>query len=80
MRTGKNEAPSKAGLGAAAAGHDQVSKNLATDKAQPASLHNAGLDSDKAGINGKVDITKLTADEYAALPESTKAKLRGDVL
>lgn len=57
----------------------QVQKNLETQKKQPASLKEVGLDSDKAGQSGPLpDVSKMTQDEFAALPESTKAKLRGD--
>lgn len=56
---------------------DQVAKNLATDKAQPAK-GTSGMDSDKAGIKGELDIDKMTAEEFAALPAATKARLRGD--
>lgn len=72
------EAP-KEGLAAASTrGQDQLTKNLATDKAQPPSMRDAGMDSDKTGVTGIPDIKNLSAEEYAALPESTKAKLRGD--
>ena len=56
----------------------QVSKNIDTAKRQPASMKNSGLDSDKAGQMGEVDYTKLTSEERAALPEATRARLRGD--
>lgn len=57
----------------------QVAKNLETQKKQPASMRDSGIDSDKAGhgVEG-VDPSKLTFEEFKALPESTKAKLRGD--
>lgn len=80
----RQEQGERAGLGKAESQTDrkaaQVQKNLDTQKRQAPSMKDAGLDSDKAGIQGKVDVTKLTAEEFAALPESTKAKLRGDVL
>jgi hypothetical protein len=59
---------------------DQVKKNLDTQARQPASMRDVGMDSDKAGVKGDIDVSKLSADEFAALPESTKAKLRGDLL
>lgn len=69
------------GLAAAKTGEDrkaaQVDKNLDTARRQPASMKDAGKDSDKAG-EGKIDVTKLSPAEFAALPESTKRKLRGD--
>lgn len=80
----RQEQGERAGLGKAESQTDrktaQVQKNLDTQKRQAPSMKDSGLDSDKAGMQGKVDVTKLTAEEFAALPESTKAKLRGDVL
>lgn len=58
----------------------QVDKNLAASKAQPASTKDVGLDSDKMGEKTLPDITKMTPEEFKALPESTKAKMRGDTL
>lgn len=70
------------GLGAGRVAQDrkeaQVSKNIDTAKRQPASMKNSGLDSDKAGQMGEVEYTKLTPEERAALPEATRARLRGD--
>ena len=57
---------------------DQIKKNLATQKQQPASMKESGIDSDKAGKASTMDVMNMTSDEFAALPESTKAKLRGD--
>lgn len=78
------EVRGETGLSAATAADSrkeaQVVKNLDTQKRQPASMNEAGMDSDKGGIKGQIDVTKLTADEFNALPESTKAKLRGDLL
>lgn len=59
---------------------DQVAKNIDAAARQPASMKDAGIDSDKAGITGNVDVTKLTREEFAALPAATKAKLRGDMV
>lgn len=56
----------------------QLAKNIDTAKKQPASMKEAGIDSDKAGKTSEVDIMSMSADEFAALPEATKAKLRGD--
>lgn len=58
----------------------QVEANIDAARRQPASLKDSGIDSDKAGQTGKVDVTKLTREEFAALPEATKAKLRGDLI
>lgn len=55
-----------------------VEKNIAASKAQPASSKSVGEDSDKAGITSKVDVAKLSREEFAALPEATKSRLRGD--
>lgn len=60
---------------------EQVKKNLDADKRQPASLKDAGIDSDKAGQNKPTpDPRMLSQEEFDALPESTKAKMRGDFL
>jgi hypothetical protein len=56
----------------------QVAKNIATAKAQPASLKESGMDSDKAGASGVLDAARMTREERAALPEATRARLRGD--
>jgi len=56
----------------------QVAKNIEAAKKQPASLKDTGLDSDKGGQKAEVDPAKLTFEEFSALPDSTKAKLRGD--
>ena len=46
---------------------------------QPASLKDAGLDSDKAGQDKvDLDVSKLTEAEFNALPAAQLAKLRGD--
>lgn len=69
------------GLGKAAAADrkaEAVSRNIAAAKAQPAALSNVGMDSDKAGGGGLPDITKMSQEEFAALPESVKARMRGD--
>jgi hypothetical protein len=56
----------------------QIKKNLDTAAKQPASMKDAGLDSDKAGAKAMPDINGMTQDEFAALPASTLAKMRGD--
>jgi hypothetical protein len=58
----------------------QLDKNIDTSKKQPADTKAAGLDSDKKGIKDEVDASKLSYEEFAALPEATKARLRGDLL
>lgn len=58
-----------------------VKKNLEAQKAQPSSMRDVGLDSDKAGQTSSVpDINRLSREEYAALPASTRARMRGDNL
>lgn len=81
----KAEEPAKdeKGLAAAKAAEDrkaaQIKKNLDTAGRQPASMKEAGIDSDKAGQTGKLpDVLNMTQDEFKALPASTLAKLRGD--
>lgn len=56
----------------------QVKKNLEALKKQPASTKDAGMDSDKMGEKLLPDVSKMTYEEFEALPEATKAKLRGD--
>lgn len=72
------------GLAAAAKQDDRkkeaVAKAIETQNAQPASTKEVGLDSDKLGEKGLPDVTKLTADEFEALPESTKARLMGNLV
>lgn len=58
----------------------QVKKNIDTLGKQPASTKDVGLDSDKLGEKKIPSIAQMTQEEYAALPESTKARLRGDLL
>lgn len=57
---------------------EQVKKNLDTQKRQPASLKESGIDSDKLGKTSEMDMSTMTADEINALPEATRARLRGD--
>ncbi|WP_018609507.1 hypothetical protein [Uliginosibacterium gangwonense] len=78
------EEPQK-GLSAAQVTDDrkkaQVKKNIDTAAKQPPSTHEVGLDSDKAGATSATpDATKMSAEEFAALPEATKARMRGDYI
>lgn len=59
---------------------EAVAKALATQKAQPASMKEVGYDSDKSGAAGLPDVSKLTADEFAALPKATQDRLLGNVV
>lgn len=81
----KQPEPAKAdtkGLAAAKVAEDrkaaQLAKNLDTAKKQPASMKESGIDSDKAGQTSALDVMNMTQEDFNALPESTKAKLRGD--
>lgn len=58
----------------------QLKKNLEANKQQPAPLKALGVDSDKAG-GGLTEkkVSELTMEEFDALPESTKARMRGDI-
>ena len=59
----------------------QVKKNIATAGKQPASLKEAGMDSDRAGQTKELpNVSSMTYEEFAALPASTKSKMRGDML
>lgn len=56
-----------------------VAKNVDAAKRQPASTKQIGADSDKHGQTAPVpSATDMTYAEFSALPESTKAKMRGD--
>jgi hypothetical protein len=71
------------GLAAAAKQVDRqkeaVTKAIEAQKAQPASTKEVGVDSDKLGAKELPDVTKLTVDEFDALPEATKARLMGNL-
>jgi hypothetical protein len=59
----------------------QKQKNLETVKKQPADMRDSGIDSDKAGQTKELPpADKLSYEEFAALPETTKARMRGDLL
>lgn len=58
----------------------QVEKSIETQNKQPASLSETGFDSDKAGEKGLPNTLKMSVDEFAALPEATRARLRGDLV
>lgn len=73
----------KTGLSAAAKGLDRktaaVGKNIDAAKRQPASTKVLGVDSDKHGQTSETpEASDMTYEEFGALPESTKAKMRGD--
>jgi ssDNA-binding Zn-finger/Zn-ribbon topoisomerase 1 len=57
-----------------------VKKALDAQKRTPASTSVTGLDSDKAGDKGLPNVKSMSVEEYGALPESTRAKMRGDML
>ena len=59
---------------------DAVKKSVEAAKSQPSSMKDIGLDSDALGEKRLPDVTKMSAEEFAALPESTRARLRGDML
>lgn len=58
----------------------QVAKNVEAAKAQAPSTKETGLDSDKVGEKALPNVAQMTPEEYQALPESTRARLRGDLL
>jgi hypothetical protein len=63
----------------AATKRTRVKENIKDAKKQPPDLSDAGADSDKSGKKSEdVDVTKLSTDEFDALPETTKKRLRGD--
>jgi len=57
----------------------QVAKNLDTTKRQPASMKEVGEDSDTRGQRAAdPDVADMSFEEFSALPDATKARLRGD--
>lgn len=73
----------KTGLAAATKTTDRkaaaTAKAIDAAKKTPASTKDVGRDSTVAGVQGDVDVDKLSYDEFAALPEATKQRLRGDM-
>lgn len=70
-------------LGAPVKGRKEaaVAKNLDAARRQPASTRQVGADSDKFGQTGKLPaVDDMTYEEFSALPEKTKAQMRGDYL
>lgn len=57
---------------------EAVKKSAEAASKQPASLTAVGDDSDKTGEKALPNIMDMNADEYEALPEATKRRLRGD--
>jgi hypothetical protein len=57
-----------------------TAKNIAAAAKQPASTKDAGIDSDQAGVKDNVDASSLTSEEFDALPEATKSRMRGDAV
>lgn len=56
-----------------------VAKNVDAANRQPASTKKAGADSDKHGQTAPTpEADQMTYEEFSALPDSTKAKMRGD--
>lgn len=59
----------------------QVTKNLDTAGKQPASMKDVGVNSDKLGQSKEEgDPAMMSYEEFNALPEATKAKMRGDLI
>ncbi len=58
---------------------EAIKKNIAAKKkSPPANLADAGEDGDKHGLTKQIDVTKLTEEEFDALPPETLKRLRGD--
>lgn len=55
-----------------------VKKNVAAAKAQPPPLESVGFDSAKGGVTKKVDISRMTIEEFEKLGEGDLAEVRGD--
>ena len=43
-------------------------------------MKDVGLDSDKLGEKAMPNVAQMTLEEFNALPATTKARLRGDML
>lgn len=57
----------------------QLAKNLDASTKQPAKLTDAGLDSHKKGGSASTaTASQMSDEEYAALPESARSRMRGD--
>ena len=54
-----------------------VAKNIDASKRQPASLDKIGADSDKNGKASLPEVSEMTFEEFAALPEATSVPGRG---
>lgn len=80
--TPQQAAESLKGLAKANEGRQKqaVAKALATQNAQPASMKEVGFDSDSRGDNGLPDVSKMSADEFAALPKATQDRLMGNLV
>lgn len=74
--------PKGLGVGAPKKTDDRVAaavgKAVDAAKSQPASTKDVGLDSDVKGGGLATNVHDLTPEEFAALPDSKKAELRGD--
>lgn len=58
-----------------------VKRNVETANKQPPDLDKTGVDSNKSGLKDVIpDVTGLSEDEFDALPEETRRRMRGDVL
>lgn len=57
-----------------------VEKNIKTAQSMPPSMDKVGTDSSKAGAKPEqpIDVTRMSEEDFDALPEETKARLRGD--
>ena len=57
---------------------DAVRRNVAVERKTPGSIAQAGAAHRERLDLNKLDVASMSDEEYAALPESAKAKLRGD--
>jgi hypothetical protein len=57
----------------------RTKENIKDAKKQPPDLSDSGVDSSKQGKTTEdIDVTRLSMEEFDALPDTTKARLRGD--
>ncbi len=57
-----------------------VEQALTAQRQQPASMRESGMDSDKMGEKGLPDVSRMSADEFDALPQATKDRLMGNLV
>lgn len=73
------EAP-KAKKETPAARKTDVKRNVDASNRTPPSMDKTGMDSDKTGAKAVPNATEMSEEDFDALPEATKARMRGDLV